>query len=104
MRLNAENLKLNEEISAVGLNRKRLQHVLAKVTRSERFGSYRNDLSTLDDPEIISEYVKDVIEARGGEVAARKRAEIIAHAFLELTKEQQHTFLSCSKTNMELIN
>ena len=97
MRLNAENLKLSDEVPAVGLNRKRLQHVLAKVTRSERFGSYRNDLSTLDDPEIISEYVKDVIEARGGEVAARKRAEIIAHAFLELTKEQQHTFFELLK-------
>ena len=97
MRLDAENLKLNEEVPAVGLNRKRLQHVLAKVTRSERFGSYRNELSTLDDPEIISEYVKDVIEARGGEVAARKRAEIIAHAFLELTKEQQRTFFELLK-------
>ena len=97
MRLNAENLKLNEEVSAVGLNRKRLQHVLAKVTRSERFGSYRNELSALDDPEVINEYVKDVIEARGGEVAARKRAEIIAHAFLELTKEQQHTFFELLK-------
>ena len=97
MRLNAENLKLSEEVSAVGLNRKRLQHVLAKVIRTERFGSYRNELSTLDDPEVISEYVSDVIEARGGEVAARKRAEIIAHAFLELTKEQQHTFFELLK-------
>ena len=94
MRLNAENLKLSDEVPAVGLNRKRLQHVLAKVTRSERFGSYRNDLSTLDDPEIISEYVKDVIEARGGEVAARKRAEIIAHAFLDLPLKPQYKILS----------
>jgi malonyl-CoA decarboxylase len=97
MRLNVADLKLNEEIPAVGLNRKRLQQVLAKVTRTQRSGSYRNELATLDNPEVIREYVKDVIEARGGEVAARKRAEIIAHAFLELTKDQQHTFFELLK-------
>jgi hypothetical protein len=76
----------------VALNRKRLQQVLAKVTRTQRFGNYRNELTSLDNPEVIKKYVDDVIEARGGEVAARKRAEIIAHAFLELNQEQQHSF------------
>ena len=76
----------------MALNRKRLQQVLAKVTRTQRFGNYRNELTSLDNPDVIKKYVDDVIEARGGEVAARKRAEIIAHAFLELNQEQQHSF------------